>query len=782
MSLQAVIMAGGEGTRLRPLTCDTPKPMVPILGRPALSYSLQLLRRHGMTEIGVTLMYLPERVTRAFGSGEKEGVHLHYAREREPLGTAGSVRQASKGRLHPKEPFVVLSGDGLTDCDLTEAVRFHRQKHALATLVLARVREPLSYGVVVSDEDGRVRRFVEKPGWSEVYSDTVNTGIYVLSPEALDLIPAGQACDFGQDLFPRLVREGKPVYSVVSDAYWCDVGDENAYVRAQADFLAGRVRLDAGDLIAETAQIDPSARLEGAAYIGAGAVVGPHAVLSEGAVIGAGARVGAHARIARSVLWEEARAGEWTRLEGAVLCRGAQAGAGAALHENSVLGDGALLGARAVLEAGAKVWPGKRVDPCVRVRGSLVWGGASRPDIRTGRTRCARPEDACTLAASWLEALAAESVALCHDGSAAGEALCAAAAGSLAAQGADVVLLGAAAPPVLRTIQALRRYGAGMRFARGGVTLLSAQDGRVPSRAAERKAEALLARQDYPAPFSRAAVKAAHLPDADAIYLAAVTAGLCGRFSASALHVRAFAADESGALLVRGALRAAGISGEAQVRAQDAPSTLEPWETGFLLSPSLESVTVFDRHGTPDEAQQTLLGYAALPETERVWTCRLDAPAALDALADARGAALIRAGGDEAVWDAALFNAGPPQYLMQRDGIFCMLRLCALLARQDTSLRGALASLPEAARRAERIAVSLPERGRLLRRLYEDAPGATLDGSLRMPLGGGWVTVSGDGTTPEMTVCGEAAQNETAAELCGEVLEKIKRLMQEGNP
>ena len=382
MSLQAIIMAGGEGTRLRPLTCDTPKPMVPILGKPVLSYSLQLLRRHKLTEVGVSLLYLPERVTRAFGSGEKDGVRLHYSREKDPVGTAGSVKLVAQGRLRPEKPFVVLSGDGLTDCDLTAALRFHAQKRALATLVLARVREPLAYGVVVTDENGRVTRFVEKPGWGEVYSDTVNTGIYVLSPEALDRIPDGP-CDFGQQLFPQLVREGEPVYGFVTDAYWCDIGDESAYVRAQADFLDGRVRLDAGTRIAETAQIAPSARLEGNVYVGAGAVIGENALLCEGAVIGPGARVGAHARISRSVLWEDARAGEWARISGAVLCRGAQAGAGAELYEDSALGDGAVLGARAVLASGAKVWPGKRIDPCVRVRGNLIWGGAARPEIRT---------------------------------------------------------------------------------------------------------------------------------------------------------------------------------------------------------------------------------------------------------------------------------------------------------------------------------------------------------------------------------------------------------------
>ena len=778
MSLQAIIMAGGEGTRLRPLTCDTPKPMVPILGKPVLSYSLQLLRRHKLTEVGVSLLYLPERITRAFGSGEKDGVRLHYSREKDPVGTAGSVKLAAQGRLRPEKPFVVLSGDGLTDCDLTAAFRFHAKKRALATLVLARVREPLAYGVVVTDENGRVTRFVEKPGWGEVYSDTVNTGIYILSPEVLDKIPDGPH-DFGQQLFPRLVREGEPVYGFVADAYWCDIGDESAYVRAQADFLNGRVRLDPGALIAETAQIAPSARLEGNVYVGAGAVIGENATLSDGAVIGAGARVGAHARVSRSVLWEDARVGEWARVSGAVLCRGAQAGTGAELYEDSALGDGAVLGARAVLAAGAKVWPGKRIDPCVRVRGNIVWGGAARPEIRAGQTRCARPEDACILAASWLHALDAEAFALCHDGSAEGEALYAAACGALLAHGAKTFLLGAAAPPVLRAAQTLCHADAGARFAQGGKVLLSASGGVLPARSVERKAEALCARQDYPAPFTRGHGEAVRLADAESLYLGAITADTARRPCDASPRIRAFTADERDAALVRRALEAAGYAGTVEARPgkRDQLPPLEPWETGFLFSAGLERVEIFDCRGMPDGARQTLLAFAALPDEERAWVCRLDAPAALDELARARGAALTRIGGDEAVWDGALAQAGATQYRIQRDGIYRMLRLCLRMAREGTTLGGMLRALPAAEQRAAHIAVPLRERGSLLRMLYEATPGASLDGSLRLPLENGWVTVSGDSGEPDLVVCGEAAHSETAEELCGAILNKLKTLM-----
>ena len=200
--MKAVIMAGGEGSRLRPLTCDMPKPMMPVLDRPIMEYALRLLRRHGITRAAVTLGYMPDRVRDYFGDGSRLGVELSYYVEKAPLGTAGGVKAAA-GFLD--ETFIVLSGDGLTDCDLSAALEFHRRKGALMTMVLKRVPVPLEYGVVETDEGGRVRRFVEKPGWGEVFTDTVNTGIYIMEPEALNLIPAGP-CDFGRELLPQAVQ------------------------------------------------------------------------------------------------------------------------------------------------------------------------------------------------------------------------------------------------------------------------------------------------------------------------------------------------------------------------------------------------------------------------------------------------------------------------------------------------------------------------------------------------------------------------------------------------
>jgi len=229
--MKAIIMAGGEGSRLRPLTCGRPKPMVPVLNRPVMSYIIELLKEHGITDIGVTLQYQPEIIRDYFANGAEYGVNLQYFVEEVPLGTAGSVKNASD---FLDETFMVISGDALTDLALSRAVEFHKQQGSIATLVLTRVDCPLEYGVVITDKNGRITQFLEKPGWSEVFSDTVNTGIYVLEPEVLDYFNPGQKFDFSQDLFPLLLKNRKPLFGLVLSGYWCDIGTlktEIAYIR-----------------------------------------------------------------------------------------------------------------------------------------------------------------------------------------------------------------------------------------------------------------------------------------------------------------------------------------------------------------------------------------------------------------------------------------------------------------------------------------------------------------------------------------------------------------------
>src|SRR5215472_3870868 len=257
-------MAGGEGTRLRPMTANQPKPLLPVVNKPIMEHVLRLLRKHSFDETIVTVQFLASMVRNYFGDGEESGMSLQYATEDTPLGTAGSVKNAEDALRDG--PFLVISGDALTDIDLSDLVRFHKDNGALVTVALARVPDPLEFGIVIADEDGRIQRFLEKPTWGQVFSDTVNTGIYVMEPEVLRHVRAGEVTDWSADVFPALLDRGAPVYGWVADGYWEDVGTHEAYHKVQADVLSGKVEADIdgfevspGVWAADGAEVDPDA-------------------------------------------------------------------------------------------------------------------------------------------------------------------------------------------------------------------------------------------------------------------------------------------------------------------------------------------------------------------------------------------------------------------------------------------------------------------------------------------------------------------------------------------
>ena len=258
--MKAVVMAGGEGSRLRPLTLERPKPMITLGHAPAIEHILRLLKHHGITDVVISLHYLGSVIEDYFRSGEELGLNITYTHEDRPLGTAGSVALA---RDVLDEPFLVISGDALTDVDLSAFASFFTERSAQAALLLYRVENPLEYGVVITDDDGRVRQFQEKPSWGEVLSDTVNTGIYALHPSALDDIPPGREVDFSLDVFPAMLRRGEAVYGYVAGGYWTDVGMLDAYRQANADLVRGRVRVPSAPGYSAThPTIDPTARVD----------------------------------------------------------------------------------------------------------------------------------------------------------------------------------------------------------------------------------------------------------------------------------------------------------------------------------------------------------------------------------------------------------------------------------------------------------------------------------------------------------------------------------------
>src|SRR5438105_3238395 len=318
-------MAGGEGSRLRPLTSNQPKPMLPLVNRPMMEHIVGLLKRHGFDDIVVTLAFMPNAIRTYFGDGSEFGVRMVYATEEQPLGTAGSVRNAMD---ELDERFLVISGDVLTDIDLAKIVAFHEEREALATVGLVAVENPLEFGIVITRDDGSIERFLEKPTWGQVFSDTINTGIYVLEPEIFDAIPAGEPVDFSADVFPELLADGAPLFGCVNEGYWEDVGNLEAYVRAHRDVLDGKViidvpgfRLTEGVWLGEGAEIDPDAKIDGPAVIGDYCKVEAGAQLHEYSVLGSNVVVRDETFIERSVVHDNAYLGNGVRLRGCVIGR-----------------------------------------------------------------------------------------------------------------------------------------------------------------------------------------------------------------------------------------------------------------------------------------------------------------------------------------------------------------------------------------------------------------------------------------------------------------------------
>ncbi|MBC7546031.1 MAG: NTP transferase domain-containing protein [Candidatus Sericytochromatia bacterium] len=384
--MKAVLMAGGSGTRLRPLTCDMPKPMVPIVNRPIVGHILNLLKKHGFDDVILTLWYLPQVIQNYVKDGAEFGVHVKYAIEADqPLGTAGSVKACQP---HLDETFLIISGDSLTDFDLGAAIRYHKEKNAIATLVLTRVPNPLEFGVVITDGEGKITRFLEKPTSSEVFSDTVNTGIYILEPSVLDFLPANASSDFSTDLFPLLLAKNLPMYGYIADGYWCDVGNLETYRQAHYDVLSGHVSVDIpytqrydGVWMGESVVIEPGVSLEAPMLIGNNCYIGRNAQLSANTVLGDNVAVGENSSLKRPIVWNGSYIDGSVSLRGCTVGRNVTVKREAQILEGAVIADECIVGEKAVIKPGIKVWPSKVIDPGVILMESLIWGAAAQQSL-----------------------------------------------------------------------------------------------------------------------------------------------------------------------------------------------------------------------------------------------------------------------------------------------------------------------------------------------------------------------------------------------------------------
>jgi mannose-1-phosphate guanylyltransferase/phosphomannomutase len=356
--------------------------MVPIVGKPVMEHILHLLKRHGITEVIVTVQYLASNIEDYFGNGSQMGMRITYSREDVPLGTAGSVKNA-EDRL--TEPFLVISGDALTDYNLTDIIRYHHEKKALATLTLAHVPNPLEYGVIITNEEGHITQFLEKPSWGEVFSDTINTGIYMLDPQIFSYFEKNKQYDFSQELFPYMLNKGDPIYGYIANGYWCDVGNLPEYMRANADVLQGRVDVEipakniGGNIWCEDGvEIDEDAQLYGPIYLAHDCKIKSGAIVHGPSTIGHYTILDERSQVDRSIVWNNSYIGERAELRGAIVGSSTNIKSKAVMFEGSVIGDNSIVQEGAIIQPNVKIWPDKEIESGAVVNSSIIWGSQGR--------------------------------------------------------------------------------------------------------------------------------------------------------------------------------------------------------------------------------------------------------------------------------------------------------------------------------------------------------------------------------------------------------------------
>ncbi|MDE2571801.1 MAG: NDP-sugar synthase [bacterium] len=345
--MQAIVLVGGEGTRLRPLTYSVPKPMVPLLDRPFMEHVLLRLRDAGIAEVILAAGYLPEAIQRHFGDGREIGLRLHYVVEEVPLGTAGALKNVESLITGA---FFVFNGDVLTSLDLGAMREFHRSKGGIGTLHLTPVEDPTAFGCVEHDGEGCVARFVEKPRAHEVTTNLINAGTYLLEREVLAAIPAGRNVSIERETFPTLIAaNGRKLFAYATGDYWIDIGKPENYLKANVDILQGNIPLHT---VGTTA---PHVPVKSPSFVGLGSSVEGRAEVGPNTVLGRNCRVSSGARVSGSVLWDDVSVDRDAVIEGAILAGGVHVGAGAHIGRGAVVGHGEEIAPGVVIPAGARV-------------------------------------------------------------------------------------------------------------------------------------------------------------------------------------------------------------------------------------------------------------------------------------------------------------------------------------------------------------------------------------------------------------------------------------------
>lgn len=764
--LKAIVLANGEEEALRPLTCDIPKPMIRLCGRPLMAYTLDLLERNGIRNVRICTRYLPTVVEKEFGD-QYRGMSLAYRRTDREDGSAGGMQRSMLSLADSGETILVISGEILTDVDLTAALAFHKAAGAAATLVVTRIGDPREHALVDVGEDGRVTGLMDKPGWAQAATDTADTGVYILETALLRTWPGERQIDFLHGLFPQMIKDGLPVYAYEDDGYWNDLRDISSYLSAQRDILEGRVQTALhpvdGMIIGEAKpagnySITPPVYIGADVRIGSGAQIGPFAVLDDGC------HIGHKAKIRGSVLLPSAYAGDRASMTGAVVCHGASVRRGASLFEGAVLGAGSVVGEYASVSPDVRIWPDKKVESNCCQRENLHNG--HQPIFQfdenglTGETGVElTPEFCARLGAAIGSLTRGEKVAVgCSHDKAASVMKMALVAGILSAGGL-VWDFGSCIDPQFDYFVNFSMIRTGAYIAGGprGSVRLSASGGLPAPRSLERAVEVRLSSGD----FARAGWDSLREPT-----------DMSGMRQLYRQELIGLAPD--------------GLSGmKAEVRGSD----MEPVK---LLSSVLSTIGCsmdgglrlhLGARGRRLSVFDPVAGYI-WPERVLAMNCLIelksggelalpyDAPLAIDQLAasyDSQVKRYLSCPSDESDRDARRLAANQP---WARDGLMMAVRLLGWLKRTHASVSGLLEELPDFAVTTKTVPCSANP-GQVLQKLNGGRRETHRGEGARFRFPSGNILVRPSKRGKNLILVAEARDSETAAELCGELEQKL---------
>ncbi len=831
-------MAGGFGTRLKPLTNDLPKPLVPMATRPIIDPIIELLRKNSITDLSVLLYFQPDLISGHLGNGSSFGVSIQYITPTVDLGTAGAVAYAMR-EAGDSSSTLVISGDVLTDIDLTKAIEFHRKRKSIATIVLTRVENPLAFGIVITDTKGRIKKFLEKPGWGEVFSDTINTGIYILEKEVLDFIPKDREFDFSRDLFPALLEHKRPMFGYIAEGYWKDVGSLDEFRQANMDILKERVKFSIpGEKVkgrdiwaGKGAKIDFTSRFEGAIVVGENAVIEGEARVVN-SVIGSNSIIGEGATIIDSVVWDNVRIKSGASMQEAIVGSATEIHEGAHLAEGSVVSDHCVIGRRATVKANVKVWPHKVVEDEAILSSSLVWGEKwSRHIFSTyGVTGLANleisPEFAAKLGAAYGASLKKGSkVSTSRDAHKTSRMINRAIMTGMLSTGINVHDYGVTPMPVVRFLSRTGSETGGVHTRRSPFDQQLIDLKFFDSKGLdlhpgyEKTIEKLFFREDFarvPLEETGEMVFPVHgfeyysngflsCIDADAIRKAGLKIVLDYSFGSS---TRIFPSILGGLNIEVISLNA-NLDGERITRSsEEFQRSIETLSSivkslkahaGFLLDAGGEKVFMVDDTGEALEGDTALNVMALL-----ALKCQRDsmgkaaggaiavpvtASRAIDIVAEKHGFAVKRTktsarGLMEASTEEGIFFVGEqtggfifPKFQPNFDGMYAIVKSLEMLAKQRTTLSRLAGEVPQSIILKEKVTCPFERKGMIMRRLAEDArleDTLLLDG-IRINFGADWLVAFPSQDHPYFHVVAESSSENGAKSLISTYADKIKR-------